>query len=124
MSGDSYLFDTNAILYLIHGSQTIQNSDAIVFISFITEIELLAYNFLSEAEEKIIHKLLNEIEIINIDSKIKEKTIEIRKKSNVKIPDAIICATAFSVGLTLITNDERLHKIDEIRCCYLSEITG
>ena len=45
---------------------------------------------------------------------IKEKAIYLRKEFNFKLPDAIICATAFVRDLLLVTDDKALHKLDDI----------
>ena len=50
-------------------------------------------------------------------------TITLRQKYLIKLPDAIICATAMSHKLTLVTNDMKLHKVSEIKCCHLEDIT-
>ena len=50
-------------------------------------------------------------------------TVTLRKKYLLKLPDAIICATAMMNTLTLVTNDLKLHKISEITCCQLEDIT-
>ena len=60
---------------------------------------------------------------INIDQEIKSITITLRQKYSLKLPDAIICATAMIHKLTLVTNDLKLHKISEINCCHLEDIT-
>jgi len=77
---------------------------------------------LSSIEEKGIKKFLKLIDIINIDQDIKNMTIKLRQKYLLKLPDAIICATAQFHKLTLITNDLKLHKISEIKCSHLEDI--
>ena len=43
--------------------------------------------------------------IINIDEDIVNQTIELRKSYKIKIPDAIIAATALTLDLELVTNN-------------------
>ncbi len=57
---------------------------------------------------------------MNISNPIKEKTIEIRKNRKVKLPDAIIYATAMNLDAILITNDNDLHKINEVSSVTLT----
>jgi predicted nucleic acid-binding protein len=45
--------------------------------------------------------------VIEIDSSIKSIAIEIRKTSKIKLPDAIIAATAIKHNLTLLTRNEK-----------------
>lgn len=122
MSGINYLFDTNAVLYFLNQPKQLQDG-SVVFISFVNELELLSYSKLSSNEEKTITHFLKLIEIINIDQEIKSTTITLRQKYLLKLPDAIICATAMIHKLILVTNDLKLHKISEIKCCHLEDIT-
>ena len=122
MSGINYLFDTNAVLYFLNQPKQLQDG-SVVFISFVNELELLSYSKLSSNEDKAITHFLKLIEIINIDQQIKNTTITLRQKYLLKLPDAIICATAMIHKLILVTNDLKLHKISEIKCCHLEDIT-
>jgi predicted nucleic acid-binding protein len=122
MSGINYLFDTNAVLYFLNQPRKLHDG-SVVFISFVNELELLSYSKLSSNEEKAITHFLKLIEIINIDQQIKNTTITLRQKYLLKLPDAIICATAMIHKLILVTNDLKLHKISEIKCCHLEDIT-
>lgn len=66
MNGSNILVDTNIILYLLGGDKTIipllQNKK--IFISFITELELLLFKKLSENEEKIIKSFLRNVKFL------------------------------------------------------------
>jgi len=42
-----------------------------------------------------------------LDDEIKLKTVEVRKNHKLKLPDAIIAATALKKDLTLISSDKR-----------------
>jgi predicted nucleic acid-binding protein len=53
--------------------------------------------------------------IIDINSGIKHKAIEIRKEARLKLPDAIIAATAMSMDLPLLTADKAFSKIADPR---------
>jgi predicted nucleic acid-binding protein len=48
--------------------------------------------------------------VININDEIIEKTIKLRKSYKIKLPDAIIAATAISYGLTLVTRNTKDFK--------------
>ncbi len=109
------LFDTNAVLYYLT-DKNISNINCEFAVSFITEIELLAYPMIEEKEEKIIRQFLDLVDIIDINTYIKEETINLRRKFNIKIPDAIICATAKYLDVPLITNDKQILKIKDCKC--------
>lgn len=53
--------------------------------------------------------------MLSITNEVKKKTIELRKKYNIKLPDAIIAATAIENDLTLITADKGFEKVEELK---------
>jgi len=83
-------------------------------ISFITEVELLGFKGISKVEETKLKLLLNDSFNIDWNSKIKEQTIELRKKYSIKLPDAIIASTSLVYGLPLVTADIGFSKIEEL----------
>lgn len=92
-------------------------------ISFITQIELLAWNQ-SEEEMKIVEAFIVSSEILWINQSIVDRTIEIRKKSKIKLPDALIAATAIEYGLTLLAdNDKDFNKVEAIGLKYVNPKT-
>ena len=68
-------------------------------------MEILGYNFDDQNEEQYIKELLSVFRIIYIGPEISEITIQIRKAKKIKLPDAIIAATAMSEGLHLVTRN-------------------
>ncbi|MEH2151215.1 type II toxin-antitoxin system VapC family toxin [Nostoc sp.] len=106
--------DTNVVLYFFGGRLLNPLPSGQYFISVITEIELLSYPSLSLEEETQIIDFLNKITIIGIDSNIRNLTIAFRKQYKLRLPDAIIAATAKSLNATLFTNDVRLVNLTEI----------
>ncbi|MEH1969981.1 type II toxin-antitoxin system VapC family toxin [Nostoc sp.] len=106
--------DTNVVLYFLGGRLVNPLPSGQYFISVITEIELLSYPSLSLEEETQIIDFLNKITIIGIDSNIKNLTIAFCKQYKLRLPDAIIAATAKSLNATLFTNDVRLVNFCEI----------
>lgn len=113
MNGKQYLLDTNAVIYLLGQSKNVI-SDSIFYISFITELELLSYKTLSVEDEFVIKMFLERINIIDIDTMIKNETIKLRKGYRLKLPDSIILATASVYNLEVITNDKELFKVKEV----------
>jgi len=89
-------------------------SDKDIFISFITELELLSFPRLTDKDEKTIRGLLKNCVITDINPEIKNLTIELRKKSNLKLPDSIIAATAYINKLPLLTADKQFKTLDEL----------
>ena len=68
-------------------------------------MEILSHRFRNKNEEEFIQELLELFTTLYIDREIADKVIEIRKKDRIKLPDAIIAATAISRELSLITRN-------------------
>ncbi len=115
MNGSLILLDTNIVLYLLGNKFELEKvPEGKYCISFITEMELLSYPMLKDSDEKVIRNFLKSIDIVEMNDVIKEKAISLRKKYNLKLPDAIICSTAYTENALLLTNDVQLKKIKEI----------
>ncbi|MDQ3021470.1 MAG: type II toxin-antitoxin system VapC family toxin [Bacteroidota bacterium] len=88
------------------------NDNEKVYISGITYMEIFGYEFESRREEELLTDIMEKIEMININEFIINKVIEIRKKFRIKLPDAIIYATASYLNADLITfNEEDFKKL-------------
>lgn len=116
MSGNSLFLDTNIILYLLNGDETLAEllDEKQLYISVITELELLAYKGITTEEDIIIKDFVSQCKTININSYIKQETIRIRKTFNMKLPDSIIIATAIYLDLPIITSDIEFKKVEEL----------
>lgn len=108
MSWKEILVDTNIFLYLLKGNDTLEEmlQGKSIYVSFITELELIGFKDMGVKEEKQIQALINESIIIPISNSIKEKYVEIRKKYHLKLADAVIAATAITTNIPLITSDK------------------
>ena len=108
MNGNKLFLDTNIILYLLNGDETLAEllNGKQLYISVITELELLAYKGITAKEEKVINEFVSQCKIMTINSAVKQETIRIRKTYNTKLPDSIIIATALYLDFPLITSDE------------------
>lgn len=76
-----------------------------ISISVITYMEIFGYDFANQEEEKYIRDLISVFDIIYVDQKITDIVINIRKKKRIKLPDAIIAATAISRDLQFVTRN-------------------
>ena len=114
MNGNNILLDTNTVLYFLSGDQTVADfiQEKKLFISIITELELLSYKNLTTKEIKVITTFLKEIHIENISQKIKEESIKIRRSSTLKLPDCIIAATSISLQIPIFSADKDLKNIE------------
>jgi hypothetical protein len=74
-------------------------------ISVVTKMETLGYNFNSFEEQTTMETFINGCTLIDLNNDIVNTTITIRKSKRMKLPDAIIAATALVGNLTLITRN-------------------
>ena len=113
---NNIVLDTNIILYA-----AVYNDDVAlelleennIFISDITEIELLGYHRLGDKEYEVLKNLIESLNIISFNNNIKHKAIKLRRQFALKTPDAIIVSTAIEYGYFLVTADKKLHKIKD-----------
>lgn len=116
MNGIDFLVDTNALIYLLDGNPCMSSYlQKNLSFSVISEMELLSYPGITDQEMGNIKSLLMDCYEISITDEIKEKTIEIRKKYKIKLPDAIVAASAIVNEIPLITADKGFSKITELK---------
>jgi len=115
-----YLLDTNILISLFNQelTQAIPNGD--IGYSVITSIEILSFKGLSLEEDNLIRSNLKTLIEVILNETIAKKTIELRRQYNLKIPDAIILASAWDCEAVLISNDKQLSKISQVKVLSLS----
>jgi predicted nucleic acid-binding protein len=120
MSGNRLFLDTNILLYLLQGDETLVEvlDKKQIYISFVTQLELLSFPGLSKKDTKVIDELLKECVIIDINSEIKNLTISYRKKYKLKLPDSIIAASSLYLDIPLISADADFKIIDELNLIF------
>ncbi len=116
MSGFDLVVDTNILIYLTAGNKNIAEvvRDKNLIISFITEMEMRSWPSLTAGDVQTLKKLLPKCQVIGLNDEIKEKAIEIRKSTKLKLPDAIVSAPAIFLGLPLVSADNDLKKVKDI----------
>lgn len=115
MNGIDFLADTNALIYLLNGNQCMSMYlEKCLAFSVISEMELLSFHGISENEEIFIKSFLKDCYRIFLSEEVKEKAIEIRKMYKIKLPDAIVAASAIVNNLSLLTADKDFLQIEEL----------
>jgi len=108
--GQKYLIDTNSLIDAqmnrlpksgLEFLAKVLNEDFII--SFITYIEYLGYKEITKSSEEFISLA----SVIEIDKSTIDACIQLRKNYKIKLPDAIIAATALVNNYILITNNEK-----------------
>jgi len=119
--GQEYLLDSNVIIgYLAgkipaSGMKTVSEIiDKVPNISVISQIEVMRFNDTQE-NEAVLEKFINLSKIYPLSNNVVKHTINLCKKSNIKLPDAIIAATALIENFTLVTrNTTDFKKIPDL----------
>jgi len=115
MSGNSILLDTNIVLYLLEGDKVLSELlyNKKLYISFVTQLELLGYTDITVKEQAIIEDFLSNCIIIDINNTIKRQVIKIKQTSKIKLPDSIILATSMYLNIPLVTADKGFNNKEE-----------
>ena len=108
---ERYLIDSNAIIDFCNGKLSDKGRDLLVNIkpeiSIITNIELFASNNIPEKEFDLLKKFVAFSNVFPVDEALIDITISIRLIHKIKLPDALIAATAIVNNLTLITRNTK-----------------
>lgn len=120
---EGHVFDSNILIYHINGQLDASMEQALyrcfeqpAYISTITSMEVLSWPGHSDESVEMTTAFLEVFDEIAIDSEIKFAAIKIRRNYRLKLPDAIIAATALHLGLPLITRNVKDFKsISELR---------
>ncbi len=107
---------TNIVIYFLNKDDTIADllRNETIYVSFITELELLGQKNLSAKEEKTIDSFLQDCQIVELDNKIKQQYRLLKKKYNQKLADSIIVSTPIAMDLPLLSADKQLKTIKEL----------
>ena len=117
MNGIRIVCDTNPMIYLLDGNQNIAEllDGKQIYLSVITELELLGKPNLSVRDNEIIDVLLDKCFLIDINQEIKQIYREIKQTHVIKLPDAIIAATAIYLDMPLLTFDKGFKNVSHLK---------
>jgi len=119
--GQGYILDSNVIIGYLAGqipssgmkivSEIVSNRPNI---SVISQIEVLRFNDTPE-NEAVLREFINMSKVYPLSNNVVEHTIKLCKQIKIKLPDAIIAATALLEDFTLVTrNVNDFKKIPEL----------
>lgn len=122
MNGIEILVDTNILINLSEGKNGIDRylDNAFIFVSVITEIELLGWHKLTESQNQFYQSLLKDCQIVELTPEVRKNAIAIRKTNKIKVPDAIIAATSMYLDIPLLTFDSGFSKIKNLNLLLIS----
>jgi hypothetical protein len=110
--------DTNFLLGMMKASavvastlQRLNLSTGECAYSAVTRMELLGFPGITENEATLIKERLRLLTYLPLTHQIEDAVITLRQKRRIKLPDAMIAATALTHGLDLLTLDEGLQSV-------------
>lgn len=117
-----YLWDSNTIINYLEGSlpgSSLETLDKLVndrpVISVISQMELLGWPNASVEDLELPREFISISEVLQLTPEVISQTIDIRQQVKIKLPDAIIAATALVNKLVLLTsNASDFRQIDNL----------
>jgi predicted nucleic acid-binding protein len=121
--GKKYIIDSNAVIDYLRASlpdsgMTFMHDviNEIPRVSIISQIEVLGFSTTPEAYS-ILSDFFEDALVLPLTDEVAARTIELRKSFKIKLPDAIIAATALTYNLDLITrNTNDFIRISDLIC--------
>jgi hypothetical protein len=112
--------DTNAVIAIVKGnSKLLARLNAATYVSFsiISVIEFMAFSNLSKEDKAVFEEMLAEANVIDLDyadKNLLNSIVAIRQTYKLKLPDAIIAATALTYNCQLVSNDKNIIKVPQL----------
>jgi predicted nucleic acid-binding protein len=106
------VFDTNILVDYLNGIDAAQselNRYKTRLVSVITQLEILV-GVADEMEERAVRSFLSTFRIIALTPAIAEEAVKVRTATRMKIPDAIVYATARDEGCLVVTRNKKDFK--------------
>lgn len=122
MERKNYLIDTNIAIYYF-GAMLTESSMRFLepllksgyCISVINRIELLGFRNLTDAQYDALQSFVSSATVLELHEAVIIETINIRRRYNVKLPDAIVAATCRVNDCCLLTyNIKDFAKIEHL----------
>ncbi len=98
------LVDSDVLIDHLRGHRRFVPGDELVFVSSITRAELFSGR---GSDETAVVRLLEPMHELVVDGAVAERAGRIRREHAVRLPDALIAATALEHGLVLMTRNRR-----------------
>ena len=117
MSGNRTVLDTNIILYLLAGDETVSRflQGKECYLSIITELELIGYPEITVKELKLIKDFLGNCTIVDLNDGIKTIYSSLRRDYKLKLGDATAAATAIYLDLPFMSADKVFTRVTELQ---------
>lgn len=110
-----YVLDTNIFISLFNRQLDEAIPEGRLGFSTITEIELLSFPDLTTEDEQLIQQSLKALTRIPLDGAVSRQAVVLRRRFRLRVPDAIVAASALVAGAVLVTNDRQLLGCEGVR---------
>lgn len=116
MPGRRFLLDTNALIALLKGNPSVLELTASadwIGISVISILEFSSFSGMTPSDFDLLREFEAEVTVVDIthaDQTLMQLIAQTRLRTKLKLPDAIILASAALHEAILITNDVQLLK--------------
>lgn len=119
--GLKLLLDTNAAIALLKNDREIVklvSASSEIYLSIISELEFASFTNLSSTDLSLFNTFTERVNVVDLNHShhlLKNKICEIRKSYRLKLPDAIIAASAIMSNCLLVSADKEFAKIKELK---------
>jgi hypothetical protein len=106
------VFDTNILVDYLNGIEAAKQELSLYrtrLVSVITRIEVLV-GVADEEEERVVRSFLSGFTVRDLTEEIADEAINVRQACRLKVPDAIVYATARAEGCLLVTRNTKDFK--------------
>ena len=120
MTGKRFLLDTNAVVALLQGHAglaAITGDAAWLGVSVISALEFSGFSGLTDADRALFAEFTRRVDVIDLtftDQALMDTIGTLRRSRALKLPDAIILATAMVNQAGLLTQDDQLLRLDGV----------
>ena len=113
MRSERVAIDTNVLLYILGGdkdlNELLKGRDVVA--SVMVRMEALVYHGADKEHLAQVQRFLDRCELEEIHRSVHERAVDLRLRYKLKLPDAIIAATAIHLAIPLITADKTFAKL-------------
>lgn len=106
-----YTLDSNVTIYEIDGKLATPLPTGTYFVSIISKIELLSFPGNTPEQEAAPNAVLGSATIVDLTPPVVDEAIRLRRMHRLRLPDAIIAATALVTDSELLTHDAGLLRL-------------
>lgn len=113
MKSERVAIDTNILLYILGGDGAANEllKGHVVVASTMVRMEALVYHGADVTHIEQVHRFLERCHLEEIHRSIQDLAVDLRLRHRLKLPDAVIGATAIHLGIPLITADRAFNKL-------------